>query len=96
MANILTPSMISAEFWALLHRMGLPDHCDRATITLSTGEVVRVTADFALTDENGELQLVEDAIAKASEDYVFVRQADLEALEASLAAHRETGKQPGH
>lgn len=85
MTNVVTPSMISAEFWALLHRMGLPKLCDSATITLAAGDVVRVTAEFALTEENGELKMVEGAIERASADYVFVREDELAVLQAAAA-----------
>lgn len=91
MTNIVTPSMISAEFWDLLHRMGLPKLCDSATITLSAGDVVRVTAEFALTEENGELKLVEGAIEKASADFVFVREEELAALQAAAATFASGG-----
>jgi hypothetical protein len=96
MAQPFTAHQISREFWALLHRMGLPKEIVSATIKLEIDAPVIVTAGFYLTEQDGELKLVEDAIASASADFVFVRADELADLKKSLAAHRVAGKQPGH
>ena len=94
--SVLTPNELTRQFWAMLEARGLPRNAEAIDIHLRSGDVIKITCTFAVKGEAGELRLIENEIERRTEDLVLVAAAELEALKASLAAHQEAGKQPGH
>lgn len=82
--SILTDIDVSAEVWALLHRMGLPEHLNAATIRLQAGQPVVVTAEFCLTDGDGALKRLGDKIERSSADFVIVPAVEWADLKGSV------------